>query len=192
MRKLIYYVAVTLDGFVAGPDGADPSGTEFLPIYPDVVEYITSHLPETLPTPARTALGVEDVGRTFDTVLEGRASYEGGVAQGVTNAYQHLRHVVFSTTLEAADPTVEIVRGDPLDFVRQLKQQDGKDIWIVGGGKIAHSLLPEIDRVIVKRTPSVIGNGVPMFNGPFRFAMFKPVESKVLDSGVEVAVYDRA
>lgn len=75
MRRLVYLVAVTLDGFIAGPDGGDPSGSEFLPVTPDLVEHLVGSWPETLPGPARDAMGVTDPGTHFDTVVEGRGSY---------------------------------------------------------------------------------------------------------------------
>lgn len=82
--------------------------------------------------------------------LPGRTAYEIGLAEGLTDAYPHLRHLVFSTTLENADPVIEVVRGRPLDRVRQLKASVGKDLWLVGGGTLAHSLLPEINRLVLK------------------------------------------
>lgn len=192
MRKLVYYVAMTLDGYIAGPDGADPSGADYFPLTPDVVKYIVEHYPETLPGPARAALGIDSPGQTFDTVLEGRASYEIGLAAGLTDAYPHLRHLVFSTTLESRDPDVEIVRSDALERVRALKAEEGKDLWLVGGGTLAHSLLPEIDRLVLKQNRSVIGTGIPLFDGPFQPHMFRPVDETLLDSGLRVLTYDRA
>ncbi|MEK8225933.1 hypothetical protein NKG05_07480 [Oerskovia sp. M15] len=53
MRKLVYYVAATLDGYIAGPDGGDPSGTDYLPVTPDLVQFIVEHFPR--PCPARPA-----------------------------------------------------------------------------------------------------------------------------------------
>ncbi|WP_309105974.1 dihydrofolate reductase family protein [Arthrobacter sp.] len=191
MRKLVYYVATTLDGYIAGPDGADPSGADYFPLTPDVVQYIIEHYPETLPGPARAALGIGSPGRTFDTVLEGRASYEIGLAAGLTDAYPHLRHLVFSTTLESRDPAVEIVRSGALERVRALKAEEGKDLWLVGGGTLAHSLLPEIDRLVLKQNRSVIGSGIPLFDGPFQPHMFRPVDETLLDSGLRVLTYDR-
>jgi dihydrofolate reductase len=193
MRKLVYYVATTLDGFIAGPEGGDPSGNEFFPVTEDLVQFIVEHYPETLPAPARAAMGVDGPGAAFDTVLEGRASYEDGVAAGLPDAYPHLRHLVFSRTLaQAADPRIEVVRDDALARVRELKSEDGLDIWLVGGGTLAHALLPEIDRLVLKVNPSIIGNGIPLFNGPFEAHLFRPVSEHTLDRGVRVVTYDRA
>lgn len=193
MRKLVYYVATTLDGFIAGPDGGDPTGQDYFPVTPDLVAFIVEHYPETLPAPARAALGVDGPGRVFDTVLEGRSSYEVGLAAGVTDAYPHLRHLVFSRSLGTSPaPDVEVVATDALERVRALKAEPGLDLWLVGGGTLAHGLLPEIDRLVLKQNPSVIGSGVPLFRGPFRPHLFRPVDERVLESGVRVLTYDRA
>lgn len=193
MRSLVYYVAVTLDGFIAGPDGGDPTGQSHFPLHEDLMQFIIAEFPETLPGPAREALGISGPGRHFDTVLEGRSSYEVGIAAGLTNAYPHLRHIMFSTTMsESPDPGVELVQGEPLRTVRDLKADDGLDLWIVGGGKLAYALLPEIDRLILKQNPAVIGSGVPMFDGPFQPRLFRPTDSRQLDSGVRILTFDRA
>lgn len=192
MRKLVYYVAVTLDGFIAAPDGSDPSGSEFFPITEDLVSFMVQNFPETLPAGAREALGITTTGEHFDTVLEGRASYELGIAAGTHDVYPHLRHLVFSTSLSTAGQDVEIVRDRALERVRELKAETGKDLWLVGGGTLAHSLLPEIDRLILKVNPSIIGAGIPLFNGPFQFGAFQPTDELILASGVRVLTYDRA
>jgi dihydrofolate reductase len=184
MRKLVYYVAVTLDGFIAGPDGGDPSGASYFPFPQDMVEFIVTEYPETLPGAARQAMGVD--------ALQGRASYEVGLAAGVTNAYPHLRNLVFSTTMgESPDPTVELVATDALERVRALKAEGGLDIWLVGGGKLAHALLPEIDRLVLKQHAAVIGSGIPMFDGPFEPQLFRPTDLRPLDSGIRILTFDR-
>ena len=191
MRSLVYMVAVTLDGFIAGPAGGDPSGESFFPLPQDLIEVLATEYPETLPRPAREAMGIDGPGKHFDTVLEGRSSYEVGLAAGITNAYPHLRHVVFSTTMEQSpDPTVELVAADPLETARGLKAEDGLDIWLVGGGKLAHALLPEIDRLILKQHASVIGSGVPMFDGPFQARLFRPTDLRELESGVRILSFE--
>lgn len=195
VRKLVYFIAATLDGFIAGPDGSDPSGPDgFWPITEDYLAHLIAEYPETLPGPARAALGVTAEGTRFDTVLEGRRSYEIGLDAGLTDAYPHLRHLVFSRTLgESPDPAVELVAGDPVARVRELKQEDGKDIWLVGGGELAASLYGEIDTLILKLSPTTIGAGIPLFG---RKAVFEPAawalgSQKILPSGAAYLTYER-
>ncbi|MGQ5261403.1 dihydrofolate reductase family protein [Micromonospora sp. ZYX-F-536] len=195
MRKLVYYIAATLDGFIAGPDGADPTGPGgFWPIPEDYLRHLVAEYPETLPGPARQALGVTAEGTRFDTVLEGRHSYEIGLKAGVTDAYPHLRHLVFSRTLSGSpDGAVQVLSGDPIGTVRDLKRQDGKDIWVIGGGALAGALYAEIDQLIVKLAPLTIGAGIPLFG---RDAAFEPrtwqlSDHTVLDSGAIFLTYSR-
>ncbi|MFB7557969.1 dihydrofolate reductase family protein [Streptomyces brevispora] len=196
MRQLVYYVASTLDGFIAGPDGADPTGPDgFWPIPEDYIGHMIAEYPETLPGPARTALAISAEGTHFDTVIEGRRSYEIGLKAGVTDAYPHLRHIVFSRTLgESPDPAVEVVAGDPVARVKELKREEGKDIWLVGGGELAGSLYSEIDRLIVKLSPVTLGAGIPLFSDKAAFAplSWTLTDRKVLDSGALFLTYDCA
>ncbi|MFJ7969077.1 dihydrofolate reductase family protein [Streptomyces sp. NPDC096324] len=196
MRKLVHYIAATLDGFIAGPDGADPTGPNgFWPISTDYIEHLVAEYPETLPVQARQALSVTAEGTHFDTVLEGRRSYEIGLAAGITNAYPHLRHLVFSRTLtESPDAAVDLVADDPVATVRELKQQEGKDIWLLGGAELAGSLYAEIDTLILKIGPVTVGDGIPMFS---RKAAFDPrtwalEDHTVLQSGAVILTYSRA
>lgn len=162
MRTLTYLVASSLDGFIAGPDGTDPSA--WWPVTPDYLEHVVEHYPETLPGPARAALGISGPGAHFDTVVEGRKSFELGLAAGLDDAYPHLRHLVVSSTLSApAGSAVEVVDTDPLARVRALKQEPGGGIWLVGGGTLAASLRPEIDRLVVKLAPLTLGAGIPLW-----------------------------
>lgn len=196
VRKLVYYVAATLDGFIAGPDGADPTGPDgFWPVPEDYIAHMIAEYPETLPGPARTALSISAPGTHFDTVLEGRRSYGIGLKAGVTDAYPHLRHIVFSRTLgESPDPAVEVVADDPVARVRELKRAEGKDIWLVGGGELAGALYSEIDTLIVKLSPMTIGAGIPLFSDRATFSpnAWTLTDHQVLDSGAMFLTYDRA
>ncbi|MFI0192758.1 dihydrofolate reductase family protein [Streptomyces sp. NPDC017082] len=196
MRSLTYYAATTLDGFIAGPSGGDPSGPDgFFTVTPDYLEHIVTHYPETLPVPARAALGVTASGTRFDTVLEGRRSYQLGLDAGITDAYPHLRHYVFSRTLtKSPDAAVEVISTDPLEKVRELKTQGGKGIWLVGGAELAGALYPEIDELVLKVNPVTIGAGIPLFAGksetnPRAFTM---TGHTVLPSGTVFLSYTRA
>lgn len=173
MRALTYYVATSLDGFIAGPDGEiDAFGTD-----PEIMSYIVEHYPETLPIPARAHLGIDGPGRQFDTVVMGRGTYQVGLDQGLTSPYGHLEQVVFSSTLDAdTDPAVRITDEDPHDVVRELKQRGGEGIWLCGGGVVAGTLLDQIDEIVVKRQPLVLGAGRPMIDGAYRPTAWELVE----------------
>ncbi|NUO99663.1 MAG: dihydrofolate reductase [Nonomuraea sp.] len=196
MRTLTYYVATTLDGFIAAPDGGDPTGPGgYFTVTPDYLEHMITHYPETLPVGARKALDVTAPGTRFDTVVEGRRSYQIGLDAGVTNAYPHLRHLVFSRTLtESPDPTVELVSADPVETVRRLKAADGGGIWLVGGADLAGALYEEIDELIIKVNPVVLGAGIPMFGGKSAAAPrpFTLTDSAILDSGAAFMTYQRS
>lgn len=112
---------------------------------------------------------------------------------GVTSPYPQLRQYVVSRTMaEPPDPAVEVIRGDPVAAVRELKRGDGKDIWLCGGGKLAGALRPEIDGLVVKLHPVALGSGVPLFDGAFQPFRFQLAGSHISPSGVLFLTYASA
>ncbi|WP_322741021.1 dihydrofolate reductase family protein [Streptomyces hygroscopicus] len=82
------------------------------------------------------------------------------------SAVRPKRHYVFSRSLrESLDAGVEVVSTDPAAKVRELKTQEGKGIWLVGGGELAGALYPEIDELVLKVNPVTVGVGIPLFAG---------------------------
>jgi len=162
MRSLVYLVACTVDGFIAASDGSfDFFGFEG-PQVPDLL----AEFPEMIPGHAREFFGELGPNQRFDTVLMGKATWEVGVPLGVTNPYPHLRQIVVSTTLtESPDPAIELVRDDVVGRVRALKAEQGADIWLCGGGALAATLADEIDELVLKVSPIVLGAGTPLFAG---------------------------
>ncbi|MEV4352121.1 dihydrofolate reductase family protein [Actinoplanes sp. NPDC049596] len=189
MRELTYYVAVTVDGFIAAPDG----DFGFFPVEGDHFAGLIEEFPETFPVHARAALGIADVpNKRFDSVVMGRHTYEPAAAAGLTSAYPHLDQHVFSRTMRSApDPTVTVVDEDPVSYVRRLKERDGRGIWLCGGGELAGALLPEIDELILKVNPVVIGSGRPLFTRDFQVRAFTFMSARAYDSGVVVQRYRR-
>ncbi|AEY86024.1 MULTISPECIES: dihydrofolate reductase family protein [Streptomyces] len=192
MRKLTYFVAGTIDGFIAGPDGDYDFFSPYLT--EDYLPHLTVDFPETLPTPARAALGVADAPNThFDTVVMGRGTYEPGLAAGLTSPYAHLRQIVVSRSLGVSpDASVEVTTEDPVALVRRLKQEEGLGVWLCGGGDLAGQLLPEIDELIVKQYPVVAGSGIPLFRAEFSPRAFKLTGSRVFDNGTIALTYTKA
>jgi dihydrofolate reductase len=186
MRELKYYIACTVDSFIAEVDGSFDS---FLMEGPHLADLFAT-FSDTVPGHLRNALGVHDENRRFDTVLMGRRTYEVGLAIGVTSPYPHLRQYVFSRTIEESpSPDVTLVSGDPLTSVRRLKREEGKDIWLCGGGTLATAVFPEIDEMILKINPILLGAGIPLFEGVVPKTDLTLTESKVYENGFILARY---
>ena len=189
MRKLTYYVASSIDGFIGAPDGSADAFTTT----GDHMTTIATEYPDTLPVHIRSHFGVaaDAPNRHFDAVLMGRRTYEPTIDAGLTNAFPHLRNYVFSTTLEVDDPTVTVVASDPLATVCMLKQDEGQGIWLCGGGALAGQLLPEIDELIVKFYPVLLGSGIPMIASGYDPSSFRLTATMVHDNGVAFMTYRR-
>lgn len=188
MRKLVYYVAQSLDGYIGGPDG----DASFFPHDGDHAALVAEY-PETVPSHIADAVGLDTTPRLFDTVLMGRGTYQAG---GVPSPYGHLRQIVYSRSLAAADdPAVEVVADDPAEHVRALKREPGggpgKDIWLCGGGGLAAALRDEIDEFHLKIYPVVIGSGTPLLDGPFAVRGFALTHSRTYQDGVAFHIYAR-
>lgn len=186
MRELKYYVACTVDRFIAGPNGEIDG---FLPAGPHLADLFAT-FPETVPTHMREALGVDGENRWFDTVLMGRKTYTVGSDAGLISPYSHLRQYLFSRTLgQSPDPRVELVSDDPLAVVKRLKAESGKDIWLCGGGDLATQLFPEIDEMILKVNPVLLGSGIPLFSGPIPQTSLALVDQKTYPNGFMICRY---
>jgi dihydrofolate reductase len=190
MRELTYFVAVSLDGCIAAPDGT----FDAFPMEGDHIEWISREYPETLPTVGRRMVGVDDAPNTrFDTVVMGWNTYAAGFPAGVTDPYRHLRQYVFSRTREEADGEIVVTDRDPVAVVRELKAEpEGLGIWLCGGGQLASVLRDEIDRLVLKVNPLLLGSGVPLFaDRGYAPRGLTRVASRPFDSGVVVNEYVR-
>lgn len=193
MRKLVYYIGVSIDGRIAGPGGE----VDFYPVgegeaAATYMTWVNERYPETVPTQYRPHAGLADVpNKRFDTVLMGLNTYRAVLDQGISSPYAHLRQYVTSSSLERIeDPAVELVR-DPVALVRDLKRGDGLDVWLCGGGGLAGSLLSEIDELIVKSYPVIAGAGATLVEGGFQPTVFTPTDHKSFPNGAGITWYTR-
>ena len=175
MRKVKYGVGVSLDGYIAAPDGSV-----------DWLERAT-----------RKAKG-EDFGmgeffRSIDTVPMCRKTYEIALKMGMgKGGYSGMKNYVFSRTLPPGTRDgVEFVSGDPAALIARLKQQPGKDIWLCGGGELTREFLNAgaLDEIILGIVPVLIGGGRPTFPPEFPETEVELVEVKQYKGGVMGLTY---
>ena len=144
MRRLRYQVATSLDGYIAGPAGE----FDWIPMDPDI--------------------NFAELFAQFDTAVMGRKTFL-AMLRGGSGTMRGLDVVVFSRTLRPSDyPAVSVVNSDPVESVRSLKANPGKDIWLFGGGGLFRTLLEAglVDTVEPAVVPVLLGGGIPMLPSP--------------------------
>jgi dihydrofolate reductase len=169
MRRVRYGVAMSLDGYIAGSKGE----ADWIEIDPEV--------------------DFAALWRQFDTLLMGRATYEAAVARLGKGAIEGMKTYVVSRTLRQEDyPGVTVVAELSRDWMRGLREQNGKDIWLMGGGVLFHSLqeIGEVDAVEVSVVPVLLGGGIPLLPPAAGRTKLKLAEHKVYRSGLVSLVYE--
>lgn len=169
-RILEYYVAASIDGFIARADGS------FDAFKPD---------------DEQLQLFLSRIKERYDAVVMGRNTFDVGRGQGVLNPYPWLDTHVFSGRLQADEaPAVFVHATAAVEGVAELRRREGGRIWLCGGGQLAGSLFAAglIDRVTIKRYPVAFGSGIPLFASPVAGAL-ELEESTAYASGVLVSEY---
>ena len=116
MRELVYYVAVSIDGYIAAPDGS----YDAFPVEGDHMAVYLSDFADALPAHVLAALDMHPPGNRFDTVIQGRASYDIARAAGIERPYAHLSEFV-ATRSETTPPAGVTFTADALATVRVLE-----------------------------------------------------------------------
>ena len=165
MRRIRYGVAMSLDGYIAGPNGE----ADWIVMDPEIdFGGMTSQ---------------------FDTLLIGRKTFVGMASSG--GGMPGMNVYVLSRTLKQSDyPKATIVGENTDEFLKTLKAQPGKDIWLFGGGELFRSLLEAglVDTVEVAVIPVVLGGGIPLLPSPAKKTKLKLTSHKVFAKTGTVAL----
>lgn len=173
MRNIIYYVAMSLDGYITGPNESyngyvgEGSGLE---------QYL------------------HDL-KLFDTVIMGKNTYEFGFKFGNKPgmpAYEHMDHYIFSNTASYPNKheQVKIVKRD-ISVINELKNGQGTDIYLCGGGIFAGWVLENklIDILKIKLSPVILGDGIPLFVNTNSRVNLELIDHVVHDYGLIFLTY---
>ena len=172
--KIVYYVAISLDGYIAGAD-------EDISLFVGEGSGLDKYLNDL---------------KTFQTVIMGRKTYEFGYKFGLKPgqpAYPHMQHHIFSKSLEleSIHPQVHIEIPN-LERVKEIRDASATDVYLCGGGEFAGWLLDNalVDQLKVKINPIVLGQGIPLFGSSKFSGAFELVESDLYDKGLQIITYN--
>lgn len=145
MRKVILYIAMSLDGYIAKED----NNIDFLSVVESKGE----------------DYGYASFQKEVDTLIWGRRTYDKVLSFGIDFPYKDKKCYVLSRTRTGKDENVEYYNGAIKELIEGLKKQKGKDIYCDGGGETVFSLLKEglIDRLIISAIPHLLGSGIRLF-----------------------------
>ncbi len=177
MPKIIYYVAISLDGYIAGPEND--------------ISLFTAQ-----------GNGVEQYQKdllSFGTVIMGRRTYEFGYQFGLKPgqpAYPHMEHHIFSASLkfkEEVHPKVHI-EPESLDRVQEIRENSATDIYLCGGGQFAGWLLEHemIDQLKIKLNPIILGGGIRLFGNSTAKARWELINTSRYEEGLQIMTYEKS
>ena len=175
MRKLVAGFAMSLDGYIEGPNG------EYDWIVHDKEQYKV----------------LAEYWKRMDAMFYGRKTYEAAMkmkdsSKGKNNPFAHMKHYVFSNSLEEIDKEYILISGDTYEQVMKIKNEPGKDIAVFGGAELACSLinLKLVDELQLAICPVVLGKGKPFFSNINERNYFTLKESKTYSSGLVSLTYE--
>jgi dihydrofolate reductase len=132
---------------------------------------------------------------SVDTAVMGRKTWEVALKMGASFTGSHMAHYVFSRSQPAGERGgVTFVDVPPADLIGRLRNQTGKNIWLMGGGELARDFLGAdlVDDLELGIVPVLLGDGIPLFPSGFPQRDFRLVENKTYSKGLIALRYERA
>ncbi|MFD0897208.1 dihydrofolate reductase family protein [Loigolactobacillus binensis] len=167
-RNVLLYLIQSLDGYIAESDGT------------------MTWLQQLNTTEADSAF--QNFYSRVETVIMGRKTYTRATKRAGSYPYSDKQSFVFTTTMHDTEDRATVVAGDVVEFVRQLKQEKGGDIWLVGGPDLFAKLLKanEIDKLIISIAPVLLGTGTPLLNTNLKDVPLNLIATKKIGRLVEL------
>ncbi len=176
MSKVILYIATSLDGFIARPNGN--------------LDWLTS-----VPYPETGDYGYTELMDNIGTIIMGRKTYDEVIGFGTEWSYTGYDTFVVTTNknLEIKSPDTYLLTENLTNFVTGLKQNAKKDIWLVGGGQLVCYFINNglLDRMIITIIPKLIGEGIPLFASKTIEMNWKLQNVQPFDTGLVNLTYDK-
>ncbi len=166
MRKVILYIACSIDGYIAKND----DDISFLSVVEkDGEDY-----------------GYSDFIQGIDTVILGRKTYDKVLTLVPEFPHADKETYVITRTPKAQIGNILFYTGELPSLIHDLKSRDGKNIFVDGGAKLVNELLKQklIDEMIVSIIPTTIGDGIRLFQSGIAEQQWKLIESKSFDTGL--------
>ena len=172
-RPLTLYIAASLDGYIARPDG-DISWLSSVEAPPE--DY-----------------GYAEFIRTVDTIVIGRKTYDKVLSFGIPWPHAGRKCYVLSQTRSGSDENVEFFRGDIGELVARIRREPGLGIYCDGGGEVVYELARRdlIARYVVSIIPVLLGDGIPLFKPGRPEQPLRLLRSQAYPSGLVQVEYER-
>lgn len=174
MRKIILYIASSIDGRITEKDG----GVDFLSQYPITEE---------------NNYGYNEFMEGIDTVIMGGRTYREMVSMDVAWPYEGKMIYVISHNDWGEKGSIKFITKNIIEAIGALRQQPGKDIFLVGGAQVIAMLLEAeiIDEMHICYVPAILGEGIPLFSNQPTESQWTLMESRVYSNGLLMVTYKR-
>jgi len=174
MKKIKLYIAVSLDGYIARSNGD--------------IDWLTEY-----PINSETNYGYNEFYKSIDTVIMGGRTYRDILCMDVIFPYKDKMTYVITRNPLSEKENVHFITDNIIDTISQLRMQEGKDIWLVGGGELITILLNQdfVDEMIITYIPVILGNGISLFPNNPKESKWKLENSIQFTNGVFQAKYAR-
>jgi dihydrofolate reductase len=174
MKKIKLYITASLDGYIARHDGDLDWLMEF-------------------PNPSKEDYGYKEFFASIDTVIMGGRTYRDIMCMDVVWPYKDKATYIITRNPVIERDNVNFITENIIETISQLRKEEGKDIWLVGGGELTTILLNQnlVDEMIITYIPVILGNGISLFPNNPKESKWSLSDSQTFENGINKITYRR-